>query len=145
VRSEDYQNRANSKDIPELAASFLALSYEKQVSHEYTDAAWRAVHAAWVCDDNQNDKAAIECRKQALAMIEQCAAHSQVFAHQAGATEAITIDLMRRAGMLQEARELAEETKKWEIDDLVEQIISYEEGLIRNKDVSAHAVSEVIG
>jgi hypothetical protein len=143
VNTDDYKQIVSSEELPRLATSFLALSYEKRVSHEYPDAAWRAIHAAWACDDAQDDKAAIKCRKKAIELIEQCTVHSQVFVHQAGATESITIDLMRRAGMLKEAKELVEKTKKQEIHDLVGQVISFEEVLIDNRDTGSHTVNEL--
>ena len=112
VESKEYQEIIGNKAIPKVAASFLALSYEKQQTHQYSESAWAAIHAAWICDDKNKQKASKECRKKAISMIENANAYSQNMGDQAGATEALTIDLMRRAGMFEQALKLAEETIK---------------------------------
>ena len=103
VESKEYQKIIGNKAIPKVAASFLALSYEKQQTHQYSESAWAAIHAAWICDDKNKQKASKECRKKAISMIESANAHSQKMGDQAGATEVLTIDLMRRAGMFEQA------------------------------------------
>ena len=67
-----------------VAASFLALSYLKQQTLNYAESAWAAIHAAWICDDKNKEKASKECRKKAISMIENANAHSQNMGDQAG-------------------------------------------------------------
>ena len=78
-------------------------------------------------------------------MIENANAHSQNMGDQAGATEALTIDLMRRAGMFEQAFKLAEETKSKDIEEIIMQVITYEESLIELQDIASHTVSEALG
>ena len=144
VESKEYQNIIGNKAIPKVAASFLALSYEKQQTHQYSESAWAAIHAAWICDDKNKQKASKECRKKAISMIESANAHSQKMGDQAGATEVLTIDLMRRAGMFDQALKLAEDTKTKDIEEIILQIIAYEESLIESKDIDSHTVSEAL-
>ena len=106
VESEEYQNIINDQSIPDEAASFLALSYEKQQSHQYSDSAWRAIHAAWICDDKGNDEAARKCRIKALSMIEKGEANSQKIADQAG-------PLKRSLSILCEERACSSRPWKW--------------------------------
>jgi hypothetical protein len=145
VESQEYQDILNNDAIPEIAASFLALSYEKQQSQQYSVSVWRAIHAAWICDDKDNSEASKECRIKAISLIEKAESHSQTIANQTGASEAITIDLMRRTGMLQKALELVENTKAKDIEDVIRKVITFEETLIRNKDNRRHTVSEALG
>ena len=145
VESKEYQKIIGNKAIPKVAASFLALSYEKQQTHQYSESAWAAIHAAWICDDKNKQKASKECRKKAISMIENANAYSQNMGDQAGATEALTIDLMRRAGMFEQALKLAEETKTKDIEEIILQVIAYEESLIESKDIDSHTVSEALG
>ena len=144
VESNEYQEIIGNKAIPKVAASFLALSYEKQQTHQYSESAWAAIHAAWICDDKNKQKASKECRKKAISMIENANAYSQNIGDQAGATEALTIDIMRRAGMFEQALKLAEETKTKDIEEIILQIIAYEESLIESKDIDSHTVSEAL-
>jgi len=67
------------------------------------------------------------------------------FADPVGKSEVITIDLMRRAGKFQNALELAEETKTMNIEEIINQVIRFEEALINLKDIGIHTVSETLG
>jgi len=71
INSKEYQNIIESSEVPEIAASFLALSYEKEKQQEYSNSAWRAIHAAWVCDDENNLESSAKCRKQAVNLIKK--------------------------------------------------------------------------
>lgn len=144
VGSKEYQNIIRDNEKPEVAASFLALSYENEQQQRYSDSAWRAIHAAWICDDKNNIESAIKCRNKAISLIEKANYHGQKIADQAGASEAITIDLMRRSGMYQEALELSAAMKVKGIDEVIKQVIQYEEELIEKKDVTAHTISEAL-
>lgn len=144
VESLEYQNIINCEDAPGLATSFLALSYEKQQLHQYADSAWSAIRAAWICDDANIYDASKACREKAISMIEMCNGSSQKIADQVGASEAITIDLMRRASMFQQAMELVEITQTYMMEDIISQIIKYQEELIVLKDIDSHAISEAI-
>ena len=84
-------------------------------------------------------------QKKAISMIESANAHSQKMGDQAGATEVLTIDLMRRAGMFEQALKLVEETKTKDIEEIILQIIAYEESLIESKDIDSNTVSEALG
>ena len=77
-------------------------------------------------------------------MIESANAHSQKMGDQAGATEVLTIDLMRRAGMFEKALKLVEETKTKDIEEIILQIIAYEKSLIESKDINSHTISEAL-
>ncbi|MGV6852048.1 MAG: DUF2225 domain-containing protein [bacterium] len=144
VNSKEYQSLIGSQEIPEVAASFLALSYEKEKQQEYSDSAWRAIHAAWICDDENDLELSIKCRKQAVDLVEKANGLGQKIADQAGASEAITIDLMRRSGMFQEALKLCSIAKAADIEDIIKQVIQYEEQLISKEDMDTHTISEAL-
>ena len=102
------------------------------------------IQASWICDDEKDAKAAKKCRDKAIEMILIGQALSQYLSDQAGASEAITIDLMRRAGCFQEAIALARETSATAIDDVIKKIIRYEVGLIDDEDVDAHTIDDAL-
>ena len=52
---------------------------------------------------------------------------------------------MRRAGMFEQAFKLAEETKSKDIEEIIMQVITYEESLIELQDIASHTVSEALG
>ena len=145
VNSKEYQNISGSPEMPVTAASFLAQAYELEMQQAYSDSAWQVIHAAWICDDNNNLKLSTKCRKQAIALIEKAKNHGQILIDQVGASEAVTIDLMRRSGMYQQALELSEAIKKDDLEEIIMQIIQYQKVLIAKNDIAAHTISEVIG
>ena len=51
---------------------------------------------------------------------------------------------MRRAGMFEQALKLAEDTKSKDIEEIIMQVITYEESLIESKDIDSHTVSEAL-
>jgi len=144
IGSDEYQNIVNNQFIPELAATFLARSFEmKQVSN-FSTAAWSAIHAAWICDDESNSSAARGSRLEAIRMIEKGNHESNFITDQPGASEAITIDLMRRAGKFDDALKLAHETLTNDIEAIIEDIINFEIQLIESGDIGARTVSEAL-
>jgi len=143
VTSKEYQNIVSDSEMPKVAASFLALSYQNEMQEKYHDSVWGAIHAAWICDDENNLESSTKCRKQAISLIEKSNNHNQKFTNQAGASETITIDLMRRSGMHQEALELSAALKTEEFEEIIRQVIQYEEELIAKGDTAAHTISEV--
>ncbi len=145
VNSKEYQDIVRDNEIPEIAASFLAQSYEEEKQKKYADSAWRAIHAAWICDDENNLESSVRCRKQAITLIKKANDQEQKIADQTGASEAINIDLMRRSGMYQEALELSEFVKAKDIEEIIRQVILYEEELIIKKDITAHTIAEALG
>ncbi len=144
IESPDYQTCVYNESMPAVGASFMALSYEKQQMKEYADSVWAAIHAAWICDDAKSDAAARDCRLRAVSMIEKGKEVSQTIADHPGTSEAITVDLMRRAGMFQEAVALAEKTVTRDIEEIIKQVLTFEIELIAKKDIEAHTVSEIM-
>ena len=78
-------------------------------------------------------------------MIEKAEERSEKLADQAGASEAITIDLMRRAGIFDKALALVEETKEKDVEEILTKVILFEEKLLLSEDIDAHTVAEVLG
>jgi hypothetical protein len=144
VKSKIYQDILDTPSIPKGAASYLASSYIYEQLRQYSESAWMAINASWVCDDENDAHAAKKCRERAIELIEigQAMLLFQHLSEQTGASEAITIDLMRRVSRFQDARNLAEQTKAKEIDDVILKIINYEETLIDNQDIDSHTIDE---
>ena len=145
VATDEYQNIITNTQIPEMAASFLALSYVEQTQGQFSESSWRAIHAAWICDDEYDLEASISCREKAISLINQANSHSQNIAKQAGVSEVITIDLLRRAGKFQHALELIGKAKVSDIEEIILQVLEYQKSLIENSDTSVHTISEALG
>jgi|TARA_B100002003_G_scaffold245947_2_gene274677 hypothetical protein len=139
VSSDDYKTILSDTTFPELARSFLAFSLISEVTQQYAHAAWAAIHATWICDDKA-DAAARNCRLQAISKIRLASANFVRIAEDTGATEAITIDLYRRAGLFDEATKLIEQLHEDSLGSVIRGVVRYQSELIEMQDVSAHTI-----
>lgn len=142
IKSSAYQSILQDSSLPSLAASFMAVSYQKQQVEKFSESAWAAIHAAWVCDDKDDRGGAKNCRLEAITMINKGKTLSQNLIKQAGGSELITIDLMRRAEMFEEALQLAEETITKDIEETIIKIIQFQIKLIHAKDTQTYTQSQ---
>ena len=142
--SDEYQHIVDSDQLPEKATTFLASSYIHDQANNFAEAAWRAIHAAWVCDDENHHDGSKSCRIKAIGLIDQTAVNGQAISCQAGATETVTIDLLRRSGNFEKALDFIEKAKTENLDDVIIRIIYFEKVLIENRDTGAHTVAEAL-
>ncbi|MFT5453387.1 MAG: hypothetical protein ACI9N9_002894 [Enterobacterales bacterium] len=142
IQSAEYQKIVHKKSISKLASSFLAHSFEMKKVKDHSAAAWSAIHSAWVCDDRNSNASAKSSRLEAIRMIKMIDKDSNGISDQAGASEGITIDLMRRAEQFDEALALANKALSDDIEEMIKEVIRFEVQLIEKKDVSVHSASE---
>ena len=62
VHSPAYQKVLRKRGMPEKARQFLAWALIQEANEEFGGAGWAAMHAAWICDDAEKQKAAKACR-----------------------------------------------------------------------------------
>ncbi len=144
VATDNYQMILNQLELPDLANTFLAMSHISQQQQQFSTAAWQVIEAAWICDDEDNIDSAKKCREEALMLIEKGHSNKQFLSEQKGASEAISIDLFRRTGRFEEAFELVQKTKTMELEEILCQILEFEEELIRSGDIDVHTIDEVL-
>ncbi len=143
IASDGYHNILNNENLPNSASEFMAFSYLQQQCGEFAGAAWSAISAAWICDDYENEQESRRCRIQGLSMIKNAEANSQEFAEEPGAAQAVTIDIMRRAGMFEGAMKLAKKSlQAGDMPGIIKDVIKFEMELIGSKDTGLHTVAE---
>ena len=126
VKSSEYQKQLKDKSFPKLANTFLCSSMIQESSGSYQASAWRAIHAAWACDDfGFNDSAKI-CRIKALSMIRKGKSKGQSFMKSREESLCIQVDLLRRAEKFEEASNLIKILLKEDIDDLLTKILHFQ-------------------
>ncbi len=69
INSDEYRDQLTNKEFPELANSFLCVGLLHEFAEEYDKAGWNCLHAALVCDDKENNEAAIYCRMRTLSRV----------------------------------------------------------------------------
>ena len=142
---DDFINRVDLIANLVEAKFFLASSYLQEKLGKYDSAVWEAISAAWTCEAGENKEekeASVKCRKEALRLMKKAKKHSQPISAQPGVSEAIEIDLMRRAALFDEARKVIRIAKAIDLDETIARVIDFQEVLIGAGDLEAHTISE---
>lgn len=137
-----YKSIILSRALSDTASHFIASSFLNESIGQYANATWDMIYAAWTCDDNNETQGAIECRKNAVKLIREVNKASQDISYQDGATEAIQADLLRRAGLFEEALEIVKLVKTEEY--IINRVLSFEKKLIQKSDKDIHTIEEAL-
>jgi len=144
VRSPEYARQLADATYPELANSFMCKALIEEQSEDLAAAAWSLIHAAWACDDAERDGPARACRSKAVDMVGKALDSGQRIADQEGAQTAIQVDLLRRAGRLDEASELIWRQRPGIGEDIILKVLAFQERLIERGDLSCHTIAEAL-
>lgn len=110
IDSKEYVNCGGIANLPELGKRFVKLALIYQHCKEYKKAGDAFLCAAWACDDEKMDVTAIICRKRALTCYNEVDA-SQISKRELPELKLRIVDLLRRAGMFEEAVVFAKRLK----------------------------------
>ncbi len=142
--SQEYQNTLDNQKYPFLARLFLcnALFYPD----DPLQAGNQILHAAWVCDDEQNLKLAREFRNRAANRLLAL----QPFTGEEGDinTGIQVVDILRRAGRGGEAMDLATRLLAdpgVQADENMVKILQYQHQLCQNQDWSGYDIGHAFG
>lgn len=110
IDSKEYVNCGGIASLPELGKRFVKLALIYQHCKEYKKAGDAFLCAAWACDDEKMDVTAIICRKRALTCYNEVDV-SQISKRELPELKLRIVDLLRRAGMFEEAVAFAKRLK----------------------------------
>jgi hypothetical protein len=96
-------------------------------------------------DDEGEGVRASQCRKNAAGKMQSLLASGETFAQQPGASEAILVDCLRRAGLSSEALQVIDEASTQSFDDTILKVLALERELVKRGDRSAHLIKEALG
>jgi hypothetical protein len=145
VRGDVYQQGLNDSAFPAKALEFL--SYAAILGHvgQLADAGWSALHAAWACDDDGDEAAAIQCRERAVEYWQRGKQGGQAFGDDLAMEFALVTDLYRRMGQFEAAVVTCSEALDVEeLPPMLEQLLRREKALIDRKDAACHSVRELL-
>ena len=122
----------------ELAVKFY--KYYKISLHDSKprDAFFAILHAAWACDDNQDDVNAALCRRLSLPLL------SELIDSDTDEKETLSLiqaDVMRRAGLFVEMKSQFSGVRYSQ--DLLNQILEFELACAERQDARCYTVSDV--
>ena len=142
VRTDHYRKQLDNPGFPKLANAFLCGSMLKEVVDNFAGAGSACLYAAWECDDKNNDTGARICREKAAILLQKAIESGQKFADDAGAEEAIMVDLLRRSGQFQLALGMCEQGLSKEPEEIISSILLFQKKLISQSDIGCHMVTE---
>jgi len=147
VSGKEYQDQLKDPAYPALAISFLCRAILERESGGYRAATWAFMCAAWVCDDAGLSEQAVACRRKAADMLKAAEARGEQHAAgaQGGADAAILVDLLRRSGRPDEARQVIAERRSGISEDIVQRVLDFQSVLLDRNDAAGHTVAEALG
>ncbi|MBU0520368.1 hypothetical protein KJ564_15675 [bacterium] len=146
MEKEIYQNQLNDPNYPELCNTFLCFALLEENAGNLSAAAWAIISGAWICDDakrNKKRKHALELRSRAVIMIERALEKGEKYDKQAGYSESVLVDLLRRSGQFNKAEKACKKALKMDIDGVTRKILNFQKKLIRRQDIGCHCQGEV--
>ena len=141
---QEYKDQLNDPLYPELSNSFLCKAIVERHSKDFAAATWALIHAAWACDDSDQPDQASVCRQKAADMVAMAEEHGQQVADQEGAVTAIRVDLLRRSGQIEQARQVIAARRGGITEDAIARILDFQTALLDKNDVSCHTIDEAL-
>ena len=142
VTSEPYRLQLSNTAFPDSANAFLCHGLVMHSRKLYADAAWAAVFASWICDDNGYSGSAFFCRGRAIDLFEAARSAGQSFADSPEQEQVCLIDLRRRRSEFDTASHLCDLALDEKHSDRILDILYFERELIDKRDSAAHSDSE---
>ncbi|HPD55934.1 MAG TPA: hypothetical protein P5294_03720 [Smithellaceae bacterium] len=144
IEDEKYKSQLKDEKYPKLANLFICMSIIEEQASNCVNAMWALIHAAWVCDDSGHSNEAKTCRNRAVEMLLHAEKHDKKWAKQQGSITAILVDLLRRSGRLEEAREAIAQRRAEISGKIIITILDFQSALIKQGDVSCYTVSQAM-
>lgn len=155
VGSEAYQRILADPGLPEAARKFVCHARILEAAGQLADAGWVALQGAWVCDDDEEDRAEARrtdgepgaagefCRDLAIQFWVRGKRAGEPFADRAEEF-ALLADVLRRAGRFDEAlltcnQGLAEDN----LPEVVDHILRFEKTRIQARDRGRYSLAEI--
>jgi hypothetical protein len=142
IESAPYRSQLADARYPELASTFICAGMLAEAGEQQADAGWAYLHAAWTLDDANKAELARVWRGRAADKFLALLSDGQLFAEQAGASEIIVTDCLRRAGRGTEAMPIIEQGLSQSYDDVIHKILALERELIQRGDTGRHLIKE---
>ena len=145
VKSKAYADQLNDTDYPEMANSFLCKAMICEETGDYKAAFLAFLHAAWACDDHKRHTQAKMCRQKAADRLMRVAEQNRQLAAPNESYTAILIDLLRRSGQVEQARQIIAARRDDITEEMIRQISDFQVKLLDRNEESCHTVEEVVG
>lgn len=142
IQSNAYQSQLQDETFPTHANTFLCWAMIQAHAGEHLGAAWSTIHAAWICDDENEKAAAKQCRTKAISLFEDAIEKNLPISQQVGMEYALLADLHRRNGNFEVVDDLVEKGMSRKPDAILQSILAFQKVLADNKDAGCYTVAQ---
>ena len=143
VATPEYQRQRFDSATPEAARTFLCHALILNHVKQYADAGWTALHAAWACDDAEDDASAQRARLKAIDYWKHGKRHAQAFGERPEEF-ALATDVLRRASRFEDALVTCTEGIALEdVEPVIQHILLFEKTLIQSRDRGRYGLADV--
>lgn len=146
IRADSYREALDKTDLPAKCNEFLCSAEICKASGDLGAAVWATIHAAWVCDDAENQAGAVRCRLQAESLGRAAEMKGLEWVNPATGAAALRCDFLRRAGAFPEAQAVIDSAFAASpelADPFFRRLLRFEQSLLTASDRSAHTVDEI--
>jgi hypothetical protein len=145
IASPAYQAQRADKRFSELARHFLCQSMLESAQGDPLNAGHSALHAAWACDDARAAESAREARSRAADLLRSGIEAGDLKPDVRDGTEALLVDVLRRCGRFEEAKEVAMVVRARTGEKNIRAVMDHQLGLIEKGDTKCRTLAEVKG
>lgn len=143
IQTPDYKKQLSDKNYPELANFFLCKAMIDDAHNMKVEATWSLIHAAWVCDDADNQPNAVNCRNKAALMLREVIELGEHLSKEEGINTVILVDLLRRSGQFEEARSEIKKNIALVDNDNYNKILEFQLILIQISDLNCYNIDDI--
>jgi len=144
VATSAYRAALATRDHHHSANRFVCRSMLDEAVGDLVSAGWRRLHAAWVCDDQQDVEAARLLRSEAVTLFERArAAGAVAMKSVVGGDELLLADLSRRSSEFERGVQYCEAgLRHGELTPFVSELLRFERQFCEARDTACHTVGE---
>ena len=135
--------RAGLGDLSDSARKFRTATFIACELGDYAGAFLRALHEAWVHDDETDDIRARAVRLDAVDFLHQVHQSGLRVYPEMGADEVVVVDLFRRAGEFDRAAAICSDVLSKPCPNEVRVVLEFQRSLCDRRDSDCHTMDEV--
>jgi len=146
VRNPAFRSmRSGLGELSESARKFRTATFIACELGDYSGAFLRALHEAWVHDDEGDSIRARAVRLDAVDFLHQVHRGGLRVYPEMGADEMVTVDIFRRAGEFDRAAGICSEVLSKPCSNEIRAVLEFQRKLCDRRDASCHTMDEVFG
>ena len=144
VNCDSYKKDLHDRAHPALANAFLCHSMIQESVGKIKEAAWGCIHAAWVCDDDESEDGAQNCRMKTVTLLQKAKENDpDMLSNPKGSFYALMVDLLRRSGQFGLAMSECEQGLNDQPVEIIQNILKFQKTLIQGEDKGCYTMGDV--